>query len=636
MAQIAFLGLGNMGGPMAKNLIAAGHTLTVFDLVAEACAALAAEGALVATSALDAVSDADVIISMLPAGKHVASTFLGESGLLAQVPTDTLILDASTIDATTAREVGEAAAKLGIDFMDTPVSGGVAAATAGTLAFMCGGSQSAFERAREILAGMGSGEKIFHAGPAGAGQVAKAANNMLLAIHMIGTCEALAMGEAHGLDPAVLSNIMKASSGNNWSLQVYNPWPDVMEDKRSLAAAMKSTPMKFPNTDEKVGSLLYGGVGAKPSAYAVERNKRVFSNMSKHNLVFPTLGVHRLHFNGWSVLCRSLQDCFEAATNSGKDGMLMVTDCTGRRWTTEYFQGYNSYGKTHADQLDAKEQSKFTTVLPGDRIDLLCSAIGGFSEMLSFCQEFAGSLQFLSAHILRQDSPQARFRWHRDTEQGTNYVLTIVFLLSQTKSTMQVAGFEEVHYLGPGSGVAFPSDSEHRSGHADPGTLKIAIFFGTPAGPGGRVEKVRSLDTDWLVSEDWESCMCTNLYHLPGVTALPFDGIWIQCDGCNRWCHRVCTGLTKKEARTVSYTCPTCIEPTCWCNKLIHVTGFGEFDGHWVGCDNCDMFCHRICTGIAVEDMETASYVCPRCESTISSVVTELVDDIVNILTRFG
>ena len=408
------------------------------------------------------------------------------------------------------------------------------------------------------------------------------------------------------------------------------------ERKRSLAAAMKSTPMKFPNTDEKVGSLLYGGVGAKPSAYAVERNKRVFSNMSKHNLVFHTLGVHRLHFNGWSVLCRSLQDCFEAATNSGKDGMLMVTDCTGRRWTTEYFQGYNSYGKTHADQLDAKEQSKFTTVLPGDRIDLLCSAIGGFSEMLSFCQEFAGSLQFLSAHILRQDSPQARFRWHRDTEQGTNYVLTIVFLLSQTKSTMQVAGFEEVHYLGPGSGVAFPSDSEHRSGHADPGTLKIAIFFGTPAGPGGRVEKVRSLDTDWLVSEDWESCMCTNLYHLPGVTALPFDGIWIQCDGCNRWCHRVCTGLTKKEARTVSYTCPTCIEPTCWCNKLIHVTGFGEFDGHWVGCDNCDMFCHRICTGIAVEDMETASYVCPRCESTISSVVTELVDDIVNILTRFG
>jgi len=228
MATIAFLGLGNMGGPMAKNLIAAGHSLTVFDLVEAACAALQAEGASVAASAAEAAANAEVIISMLPAGKHVAATFLGEAGLLANISTETLILDASTIDAATAREVGEAAAGLGIDFMDTPVSGGVAAAAAGTLAFMCGGSAGAFARARPILEGMGSAEKIFHAGPAGAGQVAKAANNMLLAIHMIGTCEALAMGEAHGLDPAVLSEIMKASSGNNWSLQVYNPWPDVM------------------------------------------------------------------------------------------------------------------------------------------------------------------------------------------------------------------------------------------------------------------------------------------------------------------------------------------------------------------------------------------------------------------------
>lgn len=228
MATIAFLGLGNMGGPMAKNLIAAGHSLTVFDLVEAACAALAAEGAAVASSAADAAAGAEVIISMLPAGKHVAGTFLGEAGLLASISKDTLILDASTIDAATAREVGEAAAAMGIDFMDTPVSGGVAAAAAGTLAFMCGGSASAFARARPILEGMGSAEKIFHAGPAGAGQVAKAANNMLLAIHMIGTSEALAMGEAHGLDPVVLSEIMKASSGDNWSLQVYNPWPDVM------------------------------------------------------------------------------------------------------------------------------------------------------------------------------------------------------------------------------------------------------------------------------------------------------------------------------------------------------------------------------------------------------------------------
>jgi len=229
MAAIAFLGLGNMGGPMAKNLLAAGHDLTVFDLVEAACEALAKEGASVATSAAEAAEGADVVISMLPAGKHVASTFLGAEGLLAKVSNDTLILDASTIDAATAREVGEAAVAMGIDFMDTPVSGGVAAAAAGTLAFMCGGTAEAFARARLILEGMGSREKIFHAGSAGAGQVAKAANNMLLAVHMIGTCEALAMGEAHGLDPAVLSDIMKASSGNNWSLQVYNPWPDVME-----------------------------------------------------------------------------------------------------------------------------------------------------------------------------------------------------------------------------------------------------------------------------------------------------------------------------------------------------------------------------------------------------------------------
>jgi len=159
----------------------------------------------------------------------VKMVYEGEQGLLALLPQGVLVLDASTIDSQTAREVGDAAKDSGIDFMDTPVSGGVAAAQAGTLAFMCGGSADAFERARPILEAMGSAEKIFHAGPAGAGQVAKAANNMLLAIHMIGTCEALSMGAANGLDPAVLSTIMKASSGNNWSLQVYNPWPQVMD-----------------------------------------------------------------------------------------------------------------------------------------------------------------------------------------------------------------------------------------------------------------------------------------------------------------------------------------------------------------------------------------------------------------------
>jgi len=227
MANVAFIGLGNMGGPMAVNLVEAGHDVTVFDLSQAALDELQEAGASVAASAAEAAAGVDYVISMLPAGKHVAGTYLGDNGLLAQLGDSTTVLDCSTIDAATARKVGEAAAELGIGFMDSPVSGGVAAAAAGTLAFMCGGSAETFEKARLILQDMG--KNIFHAGPAGAGQVAKGCNNMLLAIHMIGTCEALEMGARNGLDPKVLSEIMLASSGRNWSLEVYNPYPGVME-----------------------------------------------------------------------------------------------------------------------------------------------------------------------------------------------------------------------------------------------------------------------------------------------------------------------------------------------------------------------------------------------------------------------
>tara|TARA_R110002073_G_scaffold43529_1_gene121448 strand:+ start:187 stop:1077 length:891 start_codon:yes stop_codon:yes gene_type:complete len=226
MADVAFIGLGNMGGPMARNLLAAGHSVIVFDLSPEACEQLKAAGAAVASSAAEAAMGRDYVISMLPAGKHVAATYLGDDGLLAKLDATTTILDCSTIDAATARQVGEAAVERGIGFMDSPVSGGVAAAAAGTLAFMCGGDAATFEKAELILKDMG--KNIFHAGPAGAGQVAKGCNNMLLAIHMIGTCEALEMGARNGLDPKVLSDIMLASSGRNWSLEVYNPYPDVM------------------------------------------------------------------------------------------------------------------------------------------------------------------------------------------------------------------------------------------------------------------------------------------------------------------------------------------------------------------------------------------------------------------------
>lgn len=228
MSKVAFIGLGNMGGPMAVNLIKAGHTVTVFDLSEAACEQLREAGAAVADSALEAAQGVDYVLSMLPAGKHVAGVYLGEDGLLAQLDASTTVLDCSTIDAATARQVGEAAAELGIGFMDSPVSGGVAAAAAGTLAFMCGGQAETFEKAKLILQDMG--KNIFHAGPAGAGQVAKGCNNMLLAIHMIGSCEALEMGARNGLDPKVLSEIMLASSGRNWSLEVYNPYPGVMEN----------------------------------------------------------------------------------------------------------------------------------------------------------------------------------------------------------------------------------------------------------------------------------------------------------------------------------------------------------------------------------------------------------------------
>ncbi|WP_435103871.1 3-hydroxyisobutyrate dehydrogenase [Arhodomonas sp. AD133] len=227
MSRIAFIGLGNMGGPMAGNLLQAGHEVTVFDLVPEAVATLTDAGAKSADSAVAAAAGAEVVITMLPAGHHVRSVYMDGGGLLDNVSDDTLLVDCSTIAAEDARAVAEAARERGIAFVDAPVSGGVAGAKAGTLTFICGGDAQAVENARPVLEVMG--KAVFHAGPSGAGQVGKMCNNMLLAVLMIGTSEALNLAEAHGLDPAVLSEVMKASSGSNWALQVYNPYPGVME-----------------------------------------------------------------------------------------------------------------------------------------------------------------------------------------------------------------------------------------------------------------------------------------------------------------------------------------------------------------------------------------------------------------------
>ncbi|MCG9730830.1 3-hydroxyisobutyrate dehydrogenase [Shewanella sp. Isolate13] len=230
MSTVAFIGLGNMGGPMAANLIKAGFTVKVFDLVPAAMQALAQQGALTATSACGAAAGADIVVTMLPAGKHVRSLYVSDDtnkGLIDVVAPGTLLIDCSTIDADSARFVAEHAANKGLEFIDAPVSGGTAGAAAGTLTFICGGSDKAFEQAQGALNAMGA--NIFHAGGPGAGQVAKICNNMLLSVLMVATSESLQMGVDHGLDPKVLSDIMKVSSGGNWTLDKYNPCPGVME-----------------------------------------------------------------------------------------------------------------------------------------------------------------------------------------------------------------------------------------------------------------------------------------------------------------------------------------------------------------------------------------------------------------------
>lgn len=225
--KIAFIGLGNMGGPMALNLLKAGHAVQAFDLSKPACDRLAAEGLPIAASAADAVRGAQAVISMLPASQHVESLYLGDAGLLKQLNPGTLVIDCSTIAAASAQKVAQAAAALGLPSIDAPVSGGTGGAIAGTLTFMVGGDDAALALARPLLEKMGA--NIFHAGSAGAGQTAKICNNMLLGILMIGTSEALALGVANGLDPKVLSEIMRRSSGGNWALEKYNPMPGVME-----------------------------------------------------------------------------------------------------------------------------------------------------------------------------------------------------------------------------------------------------------------------------------------------------------------------------------------------------------------------------------------------------------------------
>jgi 3-hydroxyisobutyrate dehydrogenase len=224
--KIAFIGIGNMGHPMAVNLKKASLNVEVFDLNPKAIEAAKKDNLIVAQDILSAIKNADVIISMLPASQHVEDLY--SKSIFPNAEPHSLLIDCSTIAPDAARRVQQIAQSKGLDMIDAPVSGGTGAATAGTLTFMVGGEKALFEKAKPILEKMG--KKIFYAGPSGCGQVAKVCNNMLLAIHMIGTSEALAMGKNLGLDPKVLSEIMLQSSGRNWSLEVYNPYPGAMEN----------------------------------------------------------------------------------------------------------------------------------------------------------------------------------------------------------------------------------------------------------------------------------------------------------------------------------------------------------------------------------------------------------------------
>jgi 3-hydroxyisobutyrate dehydrogenase len=228
MSRIAFIGLGNMGGPMAANLLRAGHTLHVFDLAADAIAQAVSHGATAANTAIEAVHGTEVVISMLPASRHVEGLYLGEAGLLPHIPGGALVIDCSTIAPASAQKVARAANARGLAMIDAPVSGGTAGATAGTLTFIVGGDADALERARPVLANMG--KNIFHVGASGAGQVAKLCNNMALGVIMAVTGEAIALGVAHGLDPAVLSRMMAVSTSRSWATEVCNPWPGVLEN----------------------------------------------------------------------------------------------------------------------------------------------------------------------------------------------------------------------------------------------------------------------------------------------------------------------------------------------------------------------------------------------------------------------
>ena len=226
--KIGFIGLGHMGNPMARNLLKHGHALKIYDVVPDLVKKLAGEGVEVATSAADCAKGVEVVITMLPSSPHVRSVYLSEYGVLKGAAPGTALIDSSTIDPLTSREVAMDAKAKGCPMVDAPVSGGVGGAEAGTLTFMVGGETKDFDAAKPILQAMG--KNIVHCGGAGNGQVAKICNNMMLAIEMIATSEGMTLAAKLGMDPKVFASIVNTSSGRCWSSDTYNPYPGVLDN----------------------------------------------------------------------------------------------------------------------------------------------------------------------------------------------------------------------------------------------------------------------------------------------------------------------------------------------------------------------------------------------------------------------
>jgi 3-hydroxyisobutyrate dehydrogenase len=250
MADIGFIGLGNMGGPMARNLVRAGHRVIGFDVVPAALEAAAENGLELAESAAEAARGRPMVITMLPAGQHVREVYCGAGQVLSAADPGTLLIDSSTIDVASAREVHDAAAAAGDQMLDAPVSGGVAGAEAASLTFMCGGDPAAFARAKPILDVMG--KNVIHAGGPGNGQAAKVCNNMILGISMVAVAEAFTLGEKLGLDPQTLFQISSKASGSCWAMMNHHPVPGIIEASAAnrdyqpgFAAAMMHKDLKL-------------------------------------------------------------------------------------------------------------------------------------------------------------------------------------------------------------------------------------------------------------------------------------------------------------------------------------------------------------------------------------------------------